>query len=120
MIFADEIEWCTAHILGRVLLALSGMDPATHGVWLERQSEPDLFVKDEDRVPLAGKEIERLRTGPVFILCIESPSHRWPKNTITTEEIAALGGWDPSAGVIEVNNMLVHRPPTIVLFGRFA
>ena len=98
-----RFEWGTAHIYGGVLLALSGVDPATHGVWLEQQGEPDLFIKDEDRVPLGGKEVERFRTGRVFILCIENTSHRWPKNTITMEEIAALGGWDPSAGVIEVD-----------------
>jgi hypothetical protein len=98
-----RFEWGAAHILGRVLLVLSVLDPDKHGVWLERQGEPDLFIKDEDCVPLGGKEIERFRTGPVFILCIENTSHRWPKNTITMEEIAALGGWDPSAGVIEVD-----------------
>ncbi|MGD9869002.1 MAG: hypothetical protein AB7U38_13475, partial [Hyphomicrobiales bacterium] len=79
------------------------VDPATHGVWLERRGEPDLFIKNEDRVPLHGKEVERFCTGPLFILCIENTSHRWPKNTITMEEIAALGGWDPSVGVIEVD-----------------
>jgi hypothetical protein len=98
-----RFEWGAADILGRVLLALSGMDPAAHGVWLEQRGEPDLFIKDEYRVPLDGEEVEHFRTGPVFILCIESTSHRWPKNTITTEEIAALGGWDPSVGVIEVD-----------------
>lgn len=37
-----------------------------------------------------------------FQLNIEGALKPWDKDTITTEEIAALGGWDPSEGVILV------------------
>ena len=33
---------------------------------------------------------------------IEGALKPWDKDTITTEEIAALGGWDPSEGVVLV------------------
>jgi hypothetical protein len=36
--------------------------------------------------------------GPRFILNIEGREIPWNKPTITTEEIAQLGGWDPSQG----------------------
>ena len=31
-----------------------------------------------------------------FFVDIEGTVHPWPKDTITTEEIIALGGWPPS------------------------
>ena len=50
-----------------------------------------------------AEDMERFRTAPSLLLCIEDQMHRWSKSTITTEEIAALGGWDPTEGVIEVD-----------------
>jgi hypothetical protein len=41
--------------------------------------------------------------GPKYILNIEGQEIPWNEDTITTEQIAALGGWDVSAGVIEVD-----------------
>lgn len=98
-----RFEWGAATILGRVLKELAGVERKTHGVWLERRDQPDLFIEDDEAVSLAGEGIERFRTGPAFILCIENTTHLWPKSTITTEQIAALGGWDPAQGVIEVD-----------------
>ena len=40
---------------------------------------------------------------------IEGAFKPWDKDTITTEEIAALGGWDPSVGVILVNEDNTER-----------
>lgn len=41
--------------------------------------------------------------GPKFFVNIEGTDRPWSKPTITTEEIIALGGWDPSQGVIEID-----------------
>lgn len=38
------------------------------------------------------------RQGPKFFLDIEGVLKEWDKDTVTTEEIIALGGWDPSLG----------------------
>ena len=38
-----------------------------------------------------------------FFVDIEGEIHTWDRSTITTEEIAGLGGWDPSIGVIEID-----------------
>ncbi len=38
-----------------------------------------------------------------FFVDIEGTIHPWPKETITTEEIIALGGWPPSEGAIEID-----------------
>ena len=38
-----------------------------------------------------------------FEVDIEGAYKPWGKDTITTEEVAALGGWDPSVGVVLVN-----------------
>jgi len=44
-----------------------------------------------------------LGQGPKFFLDIEGTLVPWSQETITTEKIIELGGWDPSAGAIEVN-----------------
>ena len=41
--------------------------------------------------------------GPKYYLDIEGEEKPWDKDTITTEEIAALGGWDVSLGVILID-----------------
>ena len=54
---------------------------------------------------------------PKFFVVIEGTEHPWPKDTISFEEIAQLGGWSPSDGVIEVdenNNERTLKPGEIV------
>ena len=41
--------------------------------------------------------------GPKYYLDIEGEEKPWDKDTITTEEIAALGEWDVSLGVILID-----------------
>lgn len=43
------------------------------------------------------------RAGPKFFVNIEGTEHEWPRATITPEEIAGLGGWEASVGVIEID-----------------
>ena len=48
--------------------------------------------------PCWTTDAERFRTGPVFVVCIEDEIYPWPRNTITTEEIAKKGGGRKSHG----------------------
>ena len=60
---------------------------------------------------------ERKGKGPRFFLCIEGTEYPWSEPVISTEEIAELGGWDASVGVIEVdrdNNERTLSPGEIV------
>lgn len=41
--------------------------------------------------------------GPPYFVNIEGSEVSWPEPTITTEQIIALGGWDPSQGVQEID-----------------
>lgn len=43
------------------------------------------------------------KKGPKYFLDIEGQEIPWDKDTITTEEVISLGGWDPSQGAIEIN-----------------
>lgn len=55
--------------------------------------------------------------GPKFTLDIEGVLKPWDKETIATEEIIKLGGWDPSQGVIVIdkdNNEKTLKPDEIV------
>lgn len=51
----------------------------------------------------------QIKGGPKFQLDIEGTLHEWDHGTITTEEIAGLGGWDSSIGVIEIDKDNVER-----------
>lgn len=57
------------------------------------------------------------REGPKYFVNIEGTEYPWPKSTITTEEIVALGGWDLTQGVIEIdkdNNEHTLRPGQVI------
>ena len=41
--------------------------------------------------------------GPKYTLNIEGQDIPWESDTITTEQIAELGGWNVSQGVIEID-----------------
>ena len=41
--------------------------------------------------------------GPKYTLDIEGHQVPWDEDTITTEQVIALGGWDPSQGAILVD-----------------
>lgn len=41
--------------------------------------------------------------GPKYFLDFEGKEVPWYKDTITTEEVISLGGWDPNIGAIEIN-----------------
>ncbi len=41
--------------------------------------------------------------GPKFQLDIEGTLIPWDEDTITTEQIISLGGWDPSQGAIMID-----------------
>jgi hypothetical protein len=67
-------------------------------------------VKGENADPENGN-------GPKYILNIEGNDVPWYQDTITTEQIAHLGGWDVSQGVIEVdkdNNERQLKPGEII------
>jgi len=46
--------------------------------------------------------------NPKYFINIEGIERKWPKDTITTEEIATLGGW-AAEGVIEIDSENVER-----------
>ena len=55
--------------------------------------------------------------GPKYFLNIEGATIPWDHDTITTEQIAELGGWHISLGVIEVdqdNNERTLQPGEVI------
>ena len=104
LIDGRRFPWGESEIAGKVLKWLANVDAETNGVWLERRDEPDKLIGDDETVSLADSGVERFRTGPLYCVWIEDKSHPWPQDTITTERIAELGGWDVSQGVIEVDD----------------
>jgi len=41
--------------------------------------------------------------GPKYLLDIEGVLKPWERDTITMEEVIALGGWEPSQGAILID-----------------
>jgi hypothetical protein len=55
--------------------------------------------------------------GPKYYVNVEGTEYPWDESTISTEQIADLGGWDPSIGVIEIdkdNNERTLKPGEVV------
>jgi len=55
--------------------------------------------------------------GPKYYLDIEGDIKEWHKDTITTEEVIELGGWDPSLGAILIdkdNNERTLEPGEVI------
>lgn len=55
--------------------------------------------------------------GPKYTVNIEGTLHPWERDTIKSEEIAAVGGWDAAIGVIEIdkdNNERTLKPGEVV------
>ena len=103
LINGTRFEWGADVIRGRVLKWLADVDPATHGVWLELRDEPDRLIEDDELVSLSSAGVERFRTDLLMQICIEDVFHPWSRPSITSEEIASLGRWDISEGIIEVD-----------------
>ena len=98
-----RFEWGAAELTGLIAKKIVGADSACVGIWLQRRSSPDLFIADADVVKLSMEGVEKLHTGPVFLLRIEGKEFQWPEPVITTAQIATLGGWDPSLGVQQID-----------------
>jgi hypothetical protein len=55
--------------------------------------------------------------GPKYFLDIEGDLKAWDRDTVTTEEIITLGGWDVSQGAILIdkdNNERTLQPGDVV------
>ena len=71
----------------------------------------------ETETETAGMNDERSGQEPKFTLDIEGALKPWDQDTITTEQIAALGGWDVSLGVLLIdkdNNERTLQPGEVV------
>jgi hypothetical protein len=66
----------------------------------------------EPQVPVSNAN-----AGTKYTVDIEGVLHPWSRDSISFEEIAQLGGWDPSQGVVEVdkdNNERTLQPGQVV------
>ena len=66
---------------------------------------------------IADMNDEKMGREPKFTLDIEGALKPWNQDTITTEQIAALGGWDVSLGVLLIdrdNNERTLQPGEVV------
>ena len=113
-----RFEWGQSALSGLIAKQLAGVDPEGTKLWQEGGNGADVPVENTDIIKLAEEGVERLRTARLFPLCIEGVTFQWPSPTITTEEIAELGGWDPSEGVqwvdLATNEVRTLKPGELV------
>lgn len=60
---------------------------------------------------------QQVPTDKIYILDIEGKEVPWYQDTITTEQIAKLGGWDVSEGVVQIdqrNNERTLAPGEVI------
>jgi hypothetical protein len=75
-------------------------------------------IGPEDVVDFRAPGVERFVTS--FKLCIEGKLHRWFEPAITREQIAELGGWNVSEGVVQIDddqNEVTLNPNQVVTLG---
>jgi hypothetical protein len=87
------------------------LDQRLHG-GVVREISPD------DDVDFRAPGVERFVTS--FKLCIEGKVYRWSEPTITREQIAELGGWNISEGVVQIDddqNEVTLNPNQVVTLG---
>lgn len=85
----------TAKLTGDQILEVAGKCPESFFLQQVRTIGPCEIVN------LREPGVERFLT--IYKLHIEGKVFPWPYPTITMEQIAALGGWNPSEGVIQVD-----------------
>ena len=64
-------------------------------------SEPQVIEQGEQ--PVQVVDVDK------YVLYIEGKAYAWDDDKVTTEQIAELGGWDLSEGVIEIDENNVER-----------
>lgn len=75
-------------------------------------------IGPDDVVDFRAPGVERFTTS--LKLCIEGKFYRWSEPTITTEQIAELGGWNISEGVVQIDedqNEVTLNPGQVVALG---
>jgi hypothetical protein len=81
---------------------------------MPNQVSPERFLNMSS---VAEKKPAEAVGKPKFFLDIEGVIYPWPVSTITTEQIAELGGWEPEVGVIQIdkdNNERTLEPGEVV------
>ncbi len=81
-------------------------------------SNESVELEEAERNPARSpKDADPGNNDSKYILNIEGNDVPWDEDTITTEQIAHLGGWDVSQGVIEIdkdNNERQLKPGEII------
>lgn len=87
---------------GEALLELVEKCSASHFLDQRLRGGGVREVDAEDVVDFRAPGVERFATA--FKLCIEGKFYRWLEPTITPEQIAELGGWSVSEGVVQIDS----------------
>lgn len=99
----DRFVVHSPQLIGKEILTLVDKCPPEWCLFQRFHGGERTVIEPDQSVDLTAPGVERFRTRKAIQLCIEDQFLPWCERTITTEQIAELGGWDPSLGVIEVD-----------------
>ena len=70
-----------------------------------QKGDETVQIGDDQKITVEGGTsfVATVRERPEFCLDIEGTLKPWYHSTITTEQIIALGGWDPSLGALVID-----------------
>ena len=97
-----RLEWGAPTITGRTLIRLADKHPKQFGVWRIVTGGEDVRIGNRELADLSEAGLERFQTA--YVLCIEGKELPWDQPTISTKQIAELGGWRIEDGVVEVDS----------------
>lgn len=105
----DNLEVTDQKPSGRYLLGLVGKTPETHLLTQIIVGADDELIGPDERVDLQQPGRERFTVVRKECECVEAKLDlegtikEWGEPTITTEQIAELGGWNLSEGVVLID-----------------
>lgn len=115
---AERLRVSVPKMSGEALLELVGKCSASYFLDQYFRGGGTRELGAEDVVDFRAAGVERFATA--FKLCIEGKFFRWLEPTITPEQIADLGGWGVSEGVVQIDadqNEVTLNPNQLVTLG---
>ncbi|HKY09691.1 MAG TPA: multiubiquitin domain-containing protein, partial [Candidatus Binatia bacterium] len=107
-----NLEWPRKVVTGLTIKRLVGKNDDNIELLLERESEPDKVIEDDDEVRLGAGGVEKFKTRPTKVtIIVNGREKEWAKKKISFEEVVAIAFPVPPAGQCIVYTVTYHQGP---------
>ncbi len=114
----ERLRVSTPTMQGEAILELVNKCSSSHFLEQHLRRGGVREISPHEVVDFRAPGVERFTAS--LKLCIEGKFYRWSEPTITTEQIAQLGGWNVSEGVVQIDenqNEVTLNPNQVVTLG---